>query len=78
MVRRPPASDIDFDAEYLLDIEAAYTFNDRYTIIVGAQNVLDEFPDKDPRALALGNKFPEASPFGFNGGFYYTRFRVDL
>lgn len=73
-----PASDIDFDDEYLLDIEAAYTFNDRYTIIVGAQNVLDEFPGKDPRALALGNKFPEASPFGFNGGFYYTRFRVDL
>lgn len=73
-----PANDITFDEEILLDVEVGYTWNDRYTLIAGAQNVLDEFPDKDPRSLSLGNKFPEASPFGFNGGFYYTRFRVDL
>ena len=73
-----PASDINFGDEYLLDVEAAYSFNDRFTIIVGAQNVLDEFPDKEPRVLTLGYEYPEASPMGFNGGFYYTRFRVDL
>lgn len=73
-----PASDIDFGDEYLLDVEAAYTWDDRYTIVVGAQNVFDEFPDKEPRALTLGYEYPEGSPMGFNGGFYYTRFRVDL
>ncbi|MCZ6501261.1 MAG: TonB-dependent receptor, partial [Gammaproteobacteria bacterium] len=73
-----PAQDITFGEEYVLDVEAAYTFNDRYTIIVGAQNVLDEFPDKEPRVLSLGYTYPEASPMGFNGGFYYTRIRVDL
>ena len=73
-----PAQDITFGDEYVLDVEAAYTFNDRYTIIVGAQNVLDEFPDKEPRVLSLGYTYPEASPMGFNGGFYYWRFRVDL
>ncbi len=73
-----PANDITFGKEYLLDLEAAYTFNDRYTVIVGAQNVLDNYPDKEPRALTLGYKYPEGSPMGFNGGFYYTRFRVDM
>ncbi|MEE8233292.1 MAG: TonB-dependent receptor, partial [Gammaproteobacteria bacterium] len=73
-----PTQDITFGDEYVLDVEAAYTFNDRYTIVVGAQNVLDEFPDKEPRVLSLGYTYPEAAPFGFNGGFYYTRVRVDL
>ena len=73
-----PASDLTFGDEYLLDLEAAYTWSDRYTLIVGAQNVLDEFPDKEPRALTLGYKYPEGSPMGFNGGFYYTRFRIDM
>ncbi len=73
-----PANDITFGDEYLLDLEAAYTFNDHYTVVVGAQNVLDNYPDKEPRALNLGYKYPEGSPFGFNGGFYYTRFRVDM
>jgi iron complex outermembrane recepter protein len=73
-----PANDLTFGDEYLLDLEGAYTWNDRYSIIVGAQNVLDEFPDKEPRALTLGYKYPEGSPMGFNGGFYYTRFRVDM
>ncbi len=73
-----PADDITFGDEYVLDVEAAYTWNDRYSIIVGAQNVLDEFPDKEPRVLTLGYEYPEAAPFGFNGGFYYTRFRVDM
>ena len=73
-----PENDITFGDEYLLDVEGAYTWNDRYTIVVGAQNVLDEFPDKEPRALTLGYKYPESSPMGFNGGFYYTRFRLDM
>jgi len=70
-----PANDITFGDEYVLDVEASYTFNDRYTIVVGAQNVLDEFPDRE---LNLGYTYPEASPLGFNGGFYYARIRVDL
>ncbi len=73
-----PANDLDFGDEYLLDAEAAYTWSDRYTIVLGAQNMLDEFPDKEPRALTLGYKYPEASPTGYSGGYYYSRFRVDL
>jgi iron complex outermembrane receptor protein len=73
-----PANDLTFGDEYLLDIEGAYTWNDRYSLVVGAQNVLDEFPDKEPRSATLGYAYPEGSPMGFNGGFYYTRFRVDM
>ena len=53
-------------------------WNDRQSIIVGAQNVLNEFPDKEPRELTLGYKYPEGSPMSFNGGFYYPRIRVDM
>jgi iron complex outermembrane receptor protein len=73
-----PANDITFGDEYVLDVEAAYTWNDRYSIVLGAQNVLDEYPDKEPRVLTLGYDYPEGSPMGFNGGFYYTRFRIDM
>jgi outer membrane receptor protein involved in Fe transport len=58
----------------VLDVEASYTFNDRYKIVVGAQNVLDEF-DREPRVLNLGS---EGSLLGLNGGFYYTSISIDL
>jgi len=72
-----PTNDITFGDEYVLDVEASYTFNDRYKIVVGAQNVLDEF-DREPRVLNLGYTYPEGSSLGLNGGFYYTSIRIDL
>ena len=60
----------------LLDVEAAYSFNDNYTVTVGAQNVTNEFPD-EVRGGA-GNLYGQASPAGFGGGFYYLRFRYEL
>ena len=73
-----PESNIVFGDEYLVDAEVAYTWRDRYTLVLGAQNLLDEYPDEDPRSLDLGNKYPEDAPAGFNGGFYYSRFRIDF
>jgi hypothetical protein len=43
--------------------------------------LLDTFPDKDPNRLAggnSGNEYATSSPWGFDGGFWYLRFRVDL
>ena len=63
----------------ILDAEVAYSFNDNYTITVGAQNITDEDPDKNPFARSgAGNAFGQASPAGFSGGFYYLRFRYEL
>lgn len=67
--------DQTYGAESLLDIEAGYRVNDRFELIAGTQNTLDEYPDKNPSALGIGNQYSQFSPTGFNGGFYYLKAR---
>ena len=63
-----------YSGKSILDLEAAYTWNDNTTIVLGMQNALDETPDDNPSAAAgVGNKYSQYSPFGFNGGFWYLR-----
>jgi iron complex outermembrane receptor protein len=67
-----------------LDVELAYTFNDNYTITLGAQNVTDEFPDEvfggpnGELGSSSGSRYDQSSPLGFGGGFWYLKFRYDL
>ena len=69
-----PASTIDYPARILFDVEGARTFADRWTLTIGAQNVFNTYPEQYPGAAAgVGNRFGQFTPFGFNGGFYYTR-----
>ena len=65
---------IDYPARFLFDVEASRTFADRWTLAIGAQNALNTYPEEYPGAAAgVGNRFGQFTPFGFNGGFYYTR-----
>ena len=57
----------------LFDFEAAYEVNDSLTVIGGLQNAFDEYPMTNPHGEVAGLIYPEQSPFGFNGGFYYMR-----
>lgn len=70
------------DSEWIFDVEAAYSFNDNYSIIVGAQNLFDEFGPVDNANLdgtiGSGNKFDQSTPFGQDGGFWYVRFRANF
>ncbi len=43
------------------------------SIAIGANNLLNTYPDENPGALGVGALYPESTPFGFNGGFYYLR-----
>ena len=61
------------DAELLFDIEAGLRLGDATTLRVGAQNLFDTYPQKNPNGEVAGLIYPESSPFGFNGGFYYLR-----
>ena len=65
-------------AEVTVDLEAAYTVAERFTAIVGAQNVLDTYPDENPFSGIVGAQYPATSPFGFNGGYYYFKIRAEL
>jgi iron complex outermembrane receptor protein len=75
------ASDVtSYGSEILVDLEAAFTFAERYTLSIGGENVFDVEPDDegDPVARFLGVDKALTSPFGFNGGFWYVRASVDL
>ena len=68
-----------YDGKYILDLEGAFTWNDRMTVVVGLQNALDETPDENPGAAAgVGNQYSQYSPFGFNGAYWYLRLRYDV
>lgn len=76
----PFGADACYGDEWLFDIELAYTFGDAFTIVAGADNVFDEFPDTHflfPD-FSSGQVYPASSPFGFNGGFWYVRLRADF
>jgi iron complex outermembrane receptor protein len=74
-----------YKGEFVFDIEAAYTFNERYTVVVGGQNIFDEGGADDANNSApsgfsnnSGQEFAQSTPWGINGGFWYMRFRADF
>jgi iron complex outermembrane receptor protein len=64
---------IDVSSAFTVDAELGYEINDDWNVSVGAQNLLDTYPDDNPWAGVAGAKYPITSPYGFNGGFYYGR-----
>ena len=69
-----PSNTIDYPGRTLFDVEASHSFTDYLTFTLGAQNVLNTFPQEYPGAAAgVGNTYGQFTPFGFNGAFYYAR-----
>ena len=64
-----------YSSSVLVDLEARLTFNEIFTVTIGAENIFDEFPDaeQDPTSRFLGVEHALTSPYGFNGGFWYLR-----
>jgi iron complex outermembrane receptor protein len=79
------ADDVYLGAKWIVDLEARYQFGDHWRFAVGANNLLDEYPDANPvgarPAPFAGNystnnyflPYAVVSPFGFNGRFVYGR-----
>ena len=69
-----PDNTIDYPARTLFDVEGAHTFANRWTLTMGAQNVLNTYPEEYPGAAAgVGNRYGQFTPFGFNGMFLYSK-----
>ena len=64
-----------FPGRFLVDLELSTDLTDDATITIGANNLFDTYPaTQDPdTADNVGLLYPESSPFGFNGGYYYVR-----
>lgn len=65
-------------AEFLIDVEAAYSFENGLELIGGVSNLFDNFSDKNPGRGGSGQLYPEAGPFGVNGGQWYLKARYSF
>ncbi len=61
------------DARLIVDAEVGWKFANGIYVNVGAQNLFDETPDKNPWSDIAGAEYPVHSPYGFAGGFWYVR-----
>ncbi len=70
-----PALDVQLTSKVLLDLEGRFDLTDQWQIAIGADNLLDEYPDANPIANnTTGNTpFSNYSPFGRSGRFVYGR-----
>jgi iron complex outermembrane receptor protein len=70
----------NYDGAILVDIEARLTFDDKYTVTFGGENIFDEYPDKEGNGTLqfLGQQYAITSPFGFNGAFWYMRVSAEF
>ena len=68
-----------YGGEHLVDLEFGYDITQDLTLILGGQNIFDQFPEENPGARSgVGNLYSQFSPFGFNGSFWYTRLKFDF
>ncbi len=72
--------DQTYDGKPLFDLETSVSFDDGASSIgVGAQNILNTYPDENPNAAdSIGNTYSQFSPFGFGGAFWYVKYRYSM
>ncbi len=64
----------NYPGEYLVDLEATYRLTETFAISGGGQNIFNNYPEMNPNAFTgSGNRYPQSTPFGFLGGYYYMR-----
>ncbi len=73
------ALDQTFSPQWVTDIDAAYTFNKKLRVSIGAINLFDSHPDKlEGQQLYGVLKYSITSPEGAQGAFYYVNLSYDL
>lgn len=79
--------DISLSPKWVVDLEVRYKLFETLEIAVGANNLLDEYPDRLPFGIVDGVNYggntaflsySSQSPFGFSGRFVYGRIAVDF
>lgn len=64
---------IEAGSRTLMDAELGYNLKKGIRLVVGAQNLFDTYPTENPHARSSGARYPDSSPYGFSGGFYYFK-----
>ena len=66
--------DETYTGKVLFDLETTYWAAAGLSISLGVQNLLDQYPDENPKSGNIGNQYGQFSPFGFNGRYVYAKF----
>lgn len=69
---------IEAEAEVLLDLEFGYSVTDQLELVVGAENVLNDYPTDNPYSNRFGAEYGETPPFGYRGGFFYFQVNAEF
>ena len=70
--------DEDFGGYGIADVSVSYQLRRGLRATVGADNVLDAYPELNPnRFTGLGNMYSQYAPGGFNGRFVYLRVTLE-
>ena len=77
---RRDALDFTLGSKTLVDLEGRFDITDNIRISLGAENILDEYPDPiAPNRNTTGTtSFSNYSPFGRSGRFVYGRVSLDF
>ena len=74
-----------FGDEFSFDLEVGFKVAERYRLAVGAENIFDNYPDRETRLVfpnsnspASGSIYPDGSPLGYLGGFVYARLTAEF
>ena len=77
-----PAADERFKAKVLFDLDIGYQITKNVLVSIGADNLLNTFPDKQRKDVNTSfGRFVysrNVSQFGENGGFYYGKLELTL
>jgi iron complex outermembrane recepter protein len=75
-----PDNDETFGAKTLIDLDIGYQMGKHFRLSVGAENLLNTFPDRQTKEANISfGRFTYSryvSQFGQNGGFYYGRLQL--
>ncbi len=79
----PTCYETKIKAAVITDLEASYQLTDAVRFTVGANNLFNSYPDRVNALLrddyyrnnsnGYVTQFPTFSPFGINGGYYYSK-----
>lgn len=72
---------MEFNAAWVLDLEAKYALNKNTSIVVGSNNLTNQYPTRTTNSYdSYGGAFPYnfVSPVGMNGAYYYARLNYNF
>lgn len=71
----------EFGDEFFFDVDLSYRFNEHLTAALGARNLFDNYPDEGDDLIGdtcCGRIYRSDSIVDWQGGYYYTRLRLDF